>query len=248
MVSYSEYIGTLVKNFEPLHDLEFKVTFCLHENVFFQRLISKDVQQRVRVRPVDYFKALIFLDYFSKVIDNDYAVCDNLENLSKALRDQERAKGEDKGEAGPSYLNLETVVFETGIFAKEKQLKSRKEMTKKQEAEVRKRYQQEKSVDLSDPNSRKPEPFYEAIGEMVISQLSDKTKPYMMGVKSRADLGALVFVDSVLSYFTDKQLEQDVTAELSKNNYFSASLTALKALAKVSSMDKIKSAIQKNAS
>ena len=46
------------------------------------------------------FKALIFLDYFARVIDNDYSVCDNLENLSKVLRDQERARDEDKGEKG----------------------------------------------------------------------------------------------------------------------------------------------------
>lgn len=249
MVNEKEHIGTIVKNLTPLHDLEYKVVFNLHENAFFQKLVSKDVLERVRVKPEDYFKALIFLDYFTRVIDNDYSVCDNLENISKALREQERERNEDKGEKGPSYLTLETVVFETGIFAKEKRLKAgKKDITKREANEIKKRYSQEEQIDLNSPDSRKLDLFYEAIGEMVSNQISDNIKPYLSGVQSRADLGALVFVDSVFGYVDDKTTMQQANKELAVNNYYSASLIALKTLMKQASISKIKSSIEKNAS
>jgi len=249
MVDERKHVGEIVKNLMPLHDLEYKVVFNLHENTFFQRLVSKDVLEKVRAKPEEYFKALIFLDYFSRVIDNDCSVCDNLENLSKALRDQERARNEDKGEKGPSYLTLETVVFETGLFAKEKLVKSgRKDIAKKEESEIKKRYLQEKPVDLSSPDSRKLDPFYEAIGEMVSSQVSDKLQPYLNSVKSRADIGAIVFADSVLSVLQDKVSIQEVQNKLAMNDCYSASISALKALMKESSIPKIQSSIEKNGS
>jgi hypothetical protein len=248
MVNEIEHLGAIVKNLMPLHDLEYKVVFNLHENTFFQKLVSKDVLERVRVKSADYFKALIFLDYFTRVINNNYSVCDNLENLSKALRDQERAKNEDKGEKGISYLTLETVVFETGLFAKEKRLELGKvDITKKEENEIKKRYLQEEKVDLNSPDSRKLDPFYEAIGEMVSSQLSNKIKPYLIGVESRADIGAMVFTDSVLEILHDSASKQEIYNKLSLKDYSSASLSALKGLMKESSLSKIKLSIEKNA-
>ena len=82
-------VGTLVKNLPELHDVEYKVVYNLHENTFFQKLISEKVLKDVRVRPVDYFKALVFLTYFTGVIEEDYTVCENLVKISKALREEE---------------------------------------------------------------------------------------------------------------------------------------------------------------
>ncbi|VVB78015.1 Uncharacterised protein [uncultured archaeon] len=248
MVNENEHIGTIVKNLSPLHDLEYKVVFSMHENTFFQKLVSTEVIDRTRVKPIEYFKSLMFLEYFTKVVEPGYTVCDNLETISKKLRESEREKGEDKGEKGSSYLNLETVVFETGLFAKEALVKSgKKALTKKQESEIRKRYDLERPVDLSSPNLRKLDPFYEAIGEMVASQLNDKSKPYLLGVKSRSDLGALVFSDSILGCIDDNATCTRVYSALANNNYYEASLIALKSLIYESSISKIQSAIEKNA-
>ena len=35
-----KYVGKLVKNLQDLHDKEYKVVFSLHENTFFQKMIS----------------------------------------------------------------------------------------------------------------------------------------------------------------------------------------------------------------
>ena len=237
-----EYVGTLVKNLNPLHDLEYKTVFNLHENTFFQKLVSREVLERVRVKPIDYFKALMFLDYFTRIVEKDFAVCDNLERLSKAIRDEERKEGIDKGEKGASYLNLETVVFEAGIWAKEKGI-SKKSFGKKEIEEIRKRYQQEKQIGF---DAREPEPFYDGIGEMVCQQVGDKMKPYLIGTRSRADLGAIVFIDSILTFIEDKSVEAAVYSKLESKDYFSASILALKQLIGEASLSKIKSAIEKN--
>jgi len=246
MSKEAKHIGLLVKNLAPMHDLEYKVTFNLHENTFFQKLIPKEILEKIRVKPADYFKSLMFLDYFSRIIENDYSVCDNLENMSKALREEEKERGEDNGENGLSYLNMCTVVLEAGLWANEKQLDSGKKMSRGKELdEMKKRYAQEKRIDFNSPNARKTEPFYEGIGEMVCDQIGGKMKPFLENISSRAELGALVFADSVLACLNDKNYSAKIFGKLSNKDYFSASLDAFELLARESSISKIKSTIGK---
>jgi hypothetical protein len=246
MKELRESVGTLVKNLDNLHETEYKVVFNLHENTFFQKLIPIEVLEKIRVRAIDYFKALLFLGYFSKIIANDYSVCDNLETISKAIRDVEREKGEYKGESGASYLNLETVVLEAGVWTKEKQIGSEKNIpARKAIEETKKRYKSEKQIDLNADNTRKIDCFYEGIGEMVCSQVSEKTKPFLEQSSSRADIGALVFADSILTFLRDKQYETAVYNKLANKDYLSASLIALKGLLKEASVSRIESAIKK---
>jgi len=243
----NKHIGALLKSLKPLHNLEYKVVFNLHENTFFQKLVSKDVLDKVRVRPIDYFKSLVVLDYFTRIMNNDYNVCDNLENLSKALRDKEKEKGVEDGEGGVSYLSLDTVLFETGVFVNENRLKSgKKDITKKEESEIKKRYSQEEKFDLNSSGVRKLDPFYEAMGEMVCSQVSDNVKLYLIEANSRADLGAIVFSDSVLGVLEDDASKKEIYDKLSAKDYYSASLSALKSLMKESSLAKIGKAIEQN--
>ncbi len=247
-----ENIGKLMKNLTPLHDLEYKVVFNLHENVFFQKLISREVLEKVRIKPTDYFKALMFLDYFSNVISNDYTICANLENLSKAIRDQERAKEKaaglaDKYDEGLSYLSLETAVLEAGLFAQEKHLTSNKQILSKQEmTQIEKRYKKEFKIDLDAKEARSLEPFYEALGEMVCSQISDKSRPYLAKVSRRNELGAIAFSDYVLSLVADKSCETQVYTKFGSNDYLSGSIIALKQLMKEATLDKLKSSLGKN--
>ena len=243
----NEHIGIILKNLKPLHNLEYKVVFHLHENTFFQKLISKEVLDKVRIRPEDYFKSLITLDYFSRIIDKDYGVCDNLENLSRILREKEKESGVEDGEKGNSYLSLESAVFEIGAFINEKRLSSKnKEISKKEEGEIRNRYSQGEKVDLSSPNTRKLDNFYEAMGEMVSSQASEKARAYLEKVNSREDIGAIIFSDSVLGVLENESSKKDIYSKLDKGDYCSASISALNALMKESTLEKIGRAIEKN--
>lgn len=245
-----KHLGTIVKNLEPLHNLEYKVVFNIAENTFFQKLVSKEVLDKVRIRPKDYLKSLLFLDYFSRVVANDYAVCDNLENISKAIRDKEREEeqktGKDSGESGASYLSLETAVYETGLWAKERDLTIAKCKKKQIGAPIKQRYNHDKVVDLKSKDLRELDLFYEGIGEMVVQQLSDKIKKYSLGVSGRADIGALIFTDSVLTYLKDKTLANKILQDLENKKYYEASISALNSLAAEASLDNIKSSLENN--
>jgi hypothetical protein len=251
MNSKREHLGTLVKNFQPLHDLEYKVVFNLHENTFFQKLVSKEVLEKVRVKPTDYMKSLLFLDYFSRILQNDFLVCDNLERLSKAIRDKERIEEEsgkvpNKGDLGASYFSLETVVIETGLYIRESRLKSTKmNLSKNEQIQIRTRYEKEVQVNLKSPKTRSIEPFYEGIGEMVLCQFSDGASSFINGIKSRADLGALIFSDYVMNYLGDERENKKIISKLKSNDYLNASLVAYNLLVEKVSLNKLKDSLEK---
>lgn len=239
----SERLGALIKNFNDLHDLEYKVTFNLNENTFFQKLVAREVLAEVRIKPVDYLKSLVFLDYFSRTLYSDYSVCQNLETLSKSLREKEKAEGKDAGEEGPSYLSLETAVLEAGLWGKEKWIAgSKRGFSKADVATMAKRFKTEQVIDLRDAKSRKGEPFYSAIGEMVIAQVSDEFKPYLANANSRADVGAVIFTDSVMQYLKDSTQYKLISEEIANGKYFEASVDALQHLIKQSSIEKLQKA------
>jgi hypothetical protein len=244
-----KHLGLVIKNLQPLHNLEYKVVFNLHENAFFQKLISKDVLEKVRVRPRDYFKSLMFLDYFSRILNEDYSVCTNLENLSKAIRDNEREEEKkaglpDKGDTGASYLTLETVVCEAGLFQKEKTINIPKNKKKQNLAPIKKRYASDSSIDLKSPSLRKLDLFYVGIGELVLQQITPNLQKYSAKVSGRADINALVFVDSVLSYRKNNSNLAEIYKNLDAGDYFSASMLALDLLVAEASLENLKSSLE----
>lgn len=237
-----EYLGRLVKNLQPLHGTEYKVVFNLHENTFFQKIVPKEILEKgVRIRPIDYFKALVFLNYYTRIIEDNYQVCDNLVTLSKVLRKEERESGKD-GEA--SYLSLEAVVLESAILTKERCFKKRKNICfdKKEKQEIVKRYLAESSLNLDSPGIRKLDPYYEAIGEMLCALVEDKIKPYLSEISRRTELEALVFTNSILPLLNAKE-SKEIYDNLSRKDYLSASLIALDKIVKKVSISQLKSAI-----
>jgi len=238
-----EHLGALVKNMTDLHQREYKIRYNLHENLFFRKLVSPQVLDKLRAKPLDYFKSLIFLDYYTRILsDNDFSACDNIETLSKAVRDIEREKGIANAENGASYFKLETVVLETGMCFKQKHAQAGLSKIPKNEITgARRRYQQDK-ISLT----RKIEPFYEGLGEMVKCQISEPMQRYIPGIKSRADLGALIFSDSVIAVIKNKKCTQEVVAMLECKDYLGASITALDYLASESSPERIKQSILQN--
>lgn len=185
----AERIGLLLKNLPELHDREYTVGFNMHENTFFRKLVSDALLEKgVRVKPADYFKALLFLDYFSGVLEDDYKVCDNLVTISKKLREDEKASGKN---TNASYLNIETVVEEAGLCAAEREagFYSSKPRLKA----IRKMYDScNAKVDFGSPSIRKGEPYYEAIGLKVCELVSEKRRNMLENAASRAEVLALV--------------------------------------------------------
>lgn len=234
-------VGTLIKNLSALHDLEYEVGVNLHTTTFFQKLVSKEVLEKgVRVKPLDYFKALVFLDYFTSVIEDDYRLCDNLLTISKILRKDEKEKDvKDMGEDS-SYLSINTIVADAGLCAKEKgkNYYSKESNIKK----IRKRYDSQKdTIDFSSDSLRRADPYYEALGQMVCDLVGKEMEEQLRNVTSRVELGAVVFTDQILSVLKDSTYKSRVNETLSKKDYLEASLTALDGSSKEISLSQIES-------
>ncbi len=226
--SLVERVGALIKNMPFKHSTEYKVQFNLQENTVFQKLISVDVIEKgVRIKPEQYFRGLIFLTYFTDVIENDHQVCDNLVAISKNLREEEKKRNLN---SSASYLEMDFVMLETGLgihdhgdghYIKEK-------------TAIKARYAAcagEISLD------RQVDPYYVAIGKMVYDMVSDQHKSFLEKVCSRSELGALIFVDSILGVLKNADEKGVIEEHLSRCEYLGASIAAAEALGKGANID-----------
>lgn len=240
-------IGTLIKNSPDLHNLEYEVGINLHTTTFFQKTVSKKVLDKgIRVKPVDYLKALVFLDYFTSVIEDDCRICDNIIEISKVLRKEPKDTDvkEDMSE-DPSYLSLDTIVADAGLCAKEKgdDYYSIEPNIKN----VRERYESLKeTVDFKSGSIRKADLYYEAIGQMICDLVEEKTKPQLKEANSRIEVGAIVFTDSIMNILKDTNYRSKVNKMLEDKEYFEASLTALDGLSKEISIENMQDYILKS--
>ncbi|MBM3199856.1 hypothetical protein FJZ53_02875 [Candidatus Woesearchaeota archaeon] len=225
-------LGALVKNFSNLHSIEPDSMLDLNTTTFLQKLVSKDViDAGVRVKPKDYLKSLVLLEYFSGIIEGDYMACKNLAKISEKIR---KIEDEEDTSVDPherdSYLTLPVVIAEAALCANEK------EDTYSDNASLKKikvRYQNhDMKIDLHSPKSKKPEPYYDMIGQMVLDVTSKSVEHYLEKVSSRAELSSLIFTGHALDMIKSDSQKSKVKTALEKKDYFSASLEALKGIMK----------------
>lgn len=223
-------LGALAKNFSNLHSIEPDSMLDLNTTTLLQKIISKDlIDAGVRVKPKDYLKSLVLLEYFSGIIKGDYTACKNLAKISGKIRETE---DEEDMSVDPhernSYLTLPVVIAEVALCANEKEdTYSDKASLKK----IKARYQNHDiKVDLSSPNSKKPELYYDAIGQMILDVTSKSVESYLEKVSSRAELSSLIFTGHALDMIKSDSQKSKVKNALEKEDYFSASLEALKGI------------------
>ena len=232
----AERVGALIKNMPFKHSTEYKVQFNLQENTVFQKLISVDVIEKgVRIKPEQYFKGLIFLTYFTEVIENDPQVCDNLVAISKNLREEEKKRNINNS---ASYLEMDFVMLETGLGIHDH---GDGHYTKEKTA-IKARYAAgagEISLD------RQVDPYYIAIGKMVYDMVSDQHKPLLEKVCSRSELGALIFVDSILGVLKNADEKAQLEAKLNSGEYLGGSIAGAEALGRVANIDDAEGLFQK---
>lgn len=98
--------------------------------------------------------------------------------------------------------------------------------TAKEKKEIQERYKTETPVSIT----RKLDPYYEAIGEMVCGLVNEDLKPYLREISRRTDIEALVFTNAVLPLL-NKAESKEVYDSLQKD-YFLASMSAFDILLK----------------
>ena len=235
----TNHIGTLLKNSEELHDLEWNITFNIHLNTFLKKLIPKELlgsSTGARINSDDFCKGLIFLDYFCNILDDNYQVRDNLIIISKKLREIEKDSDVDKE---LSYLPLDVMVGEAGLYAKERKDPYSYDT-------IKERYDSRKRIDFSSRSLKKADLYYDALGLLVHDLVGDERKGLLRDIESTSELGAIIFSDCVLGYIKDSKSKSEVNEVLKNKKYLKASLTALDSLIKESSKDELNSRINEH--
>ncbi|MFC1697870.1 hypothetical protein ACFL1H_06030, partial [Nanoarchaeota archaeon] len=65
-------------------------------------------------------------------------------------------------------------------------------------------------------------------------------KNLLKDVKSRIEVSAVVFCDSILNEIKDKQNKNYIKSEIQNQKYFEASIAAIKALSEEATIEKLK--------
>jgi hypothetical protein len=88
--------------------------------------------------------------------------------------------------------------------------------------------------------------YYEGIGSMAYHLVSDENKKGLQKITGKYELKSLVFTDIILQYVKDDKLKTKVKEQLSSNEYFSASLTALYGLSREADLSWLRKYAEKN--
>jgi hypothetical protein len=128
---------------------------------------------------------------------------------------------------GISYLPLNVIIGELALSAKEK--KDDYYINPLVQESITKRYNTYGSpMDFSAGSIRKADPFYEAMGQMIVDMVSDEIKPFFKHTVSKADIGALVFVDGVYSMLNSHEKKKSIKTALTRGtSLLSTSLLSL---------------------
>lgn len=220
-----EKIGYLIKNFNNEHDKEYRYGFQIHHNTLIQKLIPISIiETELEIDESAYFKSLIFLDYLVNTILAENKIIYNLTTLQKVIPQTNKRP-----------LTLGIIVTETGLYAKEKN----DLLSKENVIEIQKRYASKDSRLDTLKYSKKPDPYYLGIAEMIYDMVSEDNKENFVRVMGKNDLKALIFTDSISSYLKDLNSKNKILKSL-KDNFFNASMVALEELQKEVSIEDLK--------
>ncbi|MBU0666025.1 MAG: hypothetical protein ABIC91_03630 [Nanoarchaeota archaeon] len=232
-ITIEQNIATILKNSPNNYNEEYKVGFTIQENTFFQKLVLKKILDNgVRVKPVDYSKALIVLSYFAGILEDDNKICENLVRASKALKAKEKEAGTNNRS---HYLKLEAVVIECGLRGREKNTNYQDKTTFD---EVNKRFEKYgPKIDSKNDDFRKPDFYYEGIASKIIDITRDEYHSFLTSVSNRSELSAVIFADAIFQTRPDDKEESLVKNKFSNKDYLNASIEALNHLKKNSSVE-----------
>jgi len=225
--SASDMIGWLLKGSRNLSDKEFSMNFDPLETVFLQKLVSSNtMNKRVVLRMEDYFKGIVFMDYFSNIVLGDENFIDEMYDISKRLEQINSLIDPD----------IETVVKYSAIhhltsMGRSMILRSRSERDAGIDRYARTNYQSDNLHQYV--GVRELDSFYSSLGQKVFGLFSNHSvKEQLSGVQGVNDLRALLFIDSALQYIEDTKLKDDVLTRARSGDYYTASVKAITSLSK----------------
>jgi hypothetical protein len=221
-------IGYLLQNMENESSKQFRINFDPVENLFLNKLVNEDVfEHRVNLKAQDFFKGIVFLDYLSTIILDDFDVIDEVDQIARELEHRDKYLDPDLG-----------LVAKIGAMHYLSQAGRRLIRQRGTEAALERYQSKNKNYEPEYVILRKISPAYEALGAMVHGLVQtpeiQEQLPYMTYLY---DIKAALFTDTVLCILTEEPQKQAVLSAVSKGKYYEASILAITSLSKEVTVD-----------
>jgi hypothetical protein len=221
-------LGHLLKNVENMNDKEYRHGFQMQTNTFRQKLVPISIiENDLQVKPDDYLKSLLFLDYAVNVVFEKDRLIYNLSELQKVMP---RASSYSERR----IIEMPMVIMETGLAAEE----VRGLLKKANVSKMKGRYERGNTTPGKSA-CKKPDPYYLGVATMVYDMVSDRSKAELLRVRGRNDLKALLFADTIMLYLESPSSRTKILKSL-KTDFFDASIVALAELQKEASVEGLK--------
>jgi hypothetical protein len=220
-LSIEEIIGNVMKNSENFQNLDQEIVekghiygmYNFHETTFINKMITGEIfgkiNKGIMIVPQDYFRSLVFLSYFYKVLVPDEKIFDDLVVLSKIVKNDDPL----------SSLKLEAVVFESGLILRGNENQGKTLAQKK----MKENYQAYEGKQDTRPGDN----YYSALGKMVSDMVDDERRKYFVKVKTKSDIQAMVFIGSVYKTLGNLYNDKKISESLDQGEYLKASILCL---------------------
>jgi hypothetical protein len=191
MATASERVSYFLRACEPLFNTEKAISFDPVQMAVLQRLVRESsLQAGVTVRKEDFFRAIVWVDYFTEVIAGRPTLFEDLAIITDEL------------EKMHAYLDVtfELVVRYAGLFV-QKEHKGERYFSANTKKQIERRHARAKGdVDWGPFCSVKPDLFYDAAARMVCDLVTTpEARALLLRFENRSDLRAVILVDGLLA-------------------------------------------------
>ncbi len=216
-------VGYLLQHMDPESEKPYAINFDPVETLFLDKLVSEEVLNgEIVMDKNDFFRGIVFLDYLTTVVLDDYAILKDMHNIAVELENIQEDLDPD----------LELVVKYSGMFYLS--YTGRRIMRNQMDEKGLERYQvKNKHYEPEYAILRKIAPVYEALGKMVCDlPKHDIIKEKLPDMLYLYDIKAAIFVDAILDFIEDDALKEKVVTKFREGDYYKASMVAITGISK----------------
>lgn len=214
-------IGILLREVDPLFTKDKPISFDPVQMTVLQNLVRPAVlQAKVTVAKKDFFKAILFLDYFTEVVAGRGTVLDDIGVIVEELDNM------------ADYLDPDLIVLVRycGLFINS-DLNGKRFFRKASIRNLRRRHDLT-NAQITWPDSDALDLFHNAVGRLVADQISDpRIRGALEALVGRNDLRAAILADAVLTALPADEVGDAALAALADGDVLTAAVALLEDLA-----------------
>src|SRR3989338_3223677 len=216
-------IGRILQTAQNISHKEFILSFDPVETTLLQKMITEQtLTHDIILEKEDYLQGMIFLDFFMTYIARDHSIVPQIFGLDKRIERTNDSIG----------VNLEICTMYTAMQYAARTIQEKKRPASKQAFKRDNIYEEINTNPKPWTHLRPLNPLYLEIGTILSSMLTlPETKEAVIHAKGRADIKALIFMDTNARYLQDTKEKEKSLRHLSRGDFYTSGKRAFYALA-----------------